>query len=379
MRRASWALAVGFFVGLGVQVVSADPAGTPRSRSALAGGGSGTVDTSNLVDKTTVQSISGTKTFATIKVTEIDAPSTNSLVQVQGDCNPVTTLCTALDVNNVVPSTNNRIQTWSSGGVKKAELYNDGTFSNYPSTISTNICYANKIQDPTGSGGVIVFSDRSAGSVSSDFVVDTANTRTAGALQSWNNAGSSRAQVDPTGMFVGGVGGAGSQAAFQDGTGVSGHPSLTAANGLYPVILGRLGENHDAIETDAGRPRTDGGTDVCTETDGGTYYCYAGRHGDVTSSSSQARYGGWLFEWRNPITSTAADARAFIDFNGGFGQFHQLSLSQFPPCPGYSIITSSGTFAYGATKSTLMYDLGTERWYQCNTAGWKKLKTEDDL
>lgn len=347
---------------------------------ALAGvvGGGGTQTNANAVVKNGSNQV--TAAF------QLQPAVQNTSVVLGMNCNPTTTTCAGVQIiGQHAATTNHVLELYTDdGGTKLWTFYSDGSGSNYPYTFSTNTLYANLIQDPTGSSGVLVKSDRSAMSVGADFAVNTSTTRGAGALQQWQNNSSVVAAVDPMGMGVFGIGGVGSLAAVEDGSGVSGHPSLTCAPGKYPVVLGRLGEDHDAVWPDGGRPVWDGGTQVCKGDggsgldDGGTYFCYAGLHGDVSSISSEPRTEGWLFEWRNPITNSAGDARAFVDVNGGYGNFTQLTFAQFQPCPSTTTVTSVGQFIHGATKSTLMYAIDTERWYVCKTTGWKRITTEDD-
>lgn len=155
-----------------------------------------------------------------------------------------------------------------------------------------------------------------------------------------------------------------------DNSGVSGHIALQPSPKNYLASRGRLGENHDAVEPGGGRPWADGGQWVRTESDGGTYYAYAGYHGDHVFTSSTARYGGLLAEFKNPQAGAATDTKAFITPYGGFGQGHALTRAGFPPCPGTAIITSLGQFFYGAYESEQLYAFDEHRWHYCDGTQW---------
>lgn len=289
-----------------------------------------------------------------IQPVEIDAPVFNSPIELVGNCNPATTGCAALNVQNTAPSTSNKIQTWGNPSSPVATIYNNGTFDVYPANLSCNVVFANVVQDPTGSGGVTVLSERSASSVNSDFIVNTTALRTAGALQAWENQGATKTEVDPLGQVIGGID-QNSFASFQDGSGSSGHVTLTAATGMNTVIMGRL-EEHCAVLADGGQPASDGGNLYFIGSDGGTCYEYGGKHGDVTFISvAPGRRQGWLAEFNNPRLSPAEVAA--IDYNGAFVEQSSNDLSKFG-IYAHLVQTSLGQFYEGQFESALEYSFG---------------------
>jgi hypothetical protein len=157
--------------------------------------------------------------------------------------------------------------------------------------------------------------------------------------------------------------------ALVDQSGVSEHVSLTCSPRYFVTIQGRLGENRLNVGLD-------GGCD--TElSDGGCYLEYAALHGEQTVTASVARNrGGWLQEWRNPVSDGTDHARAFVDIWGGYGQRHGMTRAQFPKCPADVEVTQPQLQFYyrGAVESTMLYAFDEHRWYFCTVSGWRMLK-----
>jgi len=156
------------------------------------------------------------------------------------------------------------------------------------------------------------------------------------------------------------------------GNTASGSVAIQSANRLYLHARGRLAANHTAMLVDGGHPAADGGITVQTDTDGGTYFAYAGSHGNFVSSTPEPQYGSWLFELRN-TNGIGTDSKFIVDSFGGFTNSHGLTLGNFPPCPGTSFQTSLGQFSYGVSPGTLLYADDQEHWYVCKSSGWKQL------
>lgn len=162
--------------------------------------------------------------------------------------------------------------------------------------------------------------------------------------------------------------------AFTDGTGASGHVMMKSYPKHYITVRGDLAANHDAVLADGGRPVADGGYWIQTESDGGTYFPYAGLHGGLTVITPENQYGGWLFQLINGTGGAAGQPTKFyVDAYGGIGQNHQLALSNFPACPGFGFVSSLGQFSYGAATGVLMSDTTSGRWYQCTSTGWSMM------
>ena len=167
-----------------------------------------------------------------------------------------------------------------------------------------------------------------------------------------------------------------------DGTRASGHVLLQSGEGLYLHIRGRLSSAQSGMLLDGGHPAYDGGPYVQMHADGGTYFPYAGSHGNtVVSVPAPGLHGSWLIEFRNP-NGIGTDSKLIVDSEGGLNNSHGLTIATFPPCPGYSQdVDYEGTlyhFSYGSGIGTLQYADDTSHWYVCKAGGWKKLKDEDD-
>lgn len=159
-----------------------------------------------------------------------------------------------------------------------------------------------------------------------------------------------------------------------DDTGTPGHYALMASRGLGLTIAGRFGEPGGPCAL-----RPDGGTTA----DGGCFP-FAGRHGDNTAAAMYPRNEGMLQDWQNPQSGYGAytDKKAFIDFQGGFGQAHGLSRAQFGVCPSELVMvvypgsTQQFQFRYGHEVSALLFAFDEERWFQCTSSGWRRLALE---
>lgn len=148
-------------------------------------------------------------------------------------------------------------------------------------------------------------------------------------------------------------------AAFVDGSGGSGHVSLTVGDGLYPVIGGRLGS---AAGYDADNNRVP----------------YGGLHGDVTLYSVYAREAGLGVAYVNSLTQSATDLRWYVDYNGGMGQHHGLSRAQFGE-PARMVMVNGGQHYMGQLDSTLMYDTAQKNWYFMKGEHWVRLIEAPEL
>lgn len=157
-----------------------------------------------------------------------------------------------------------------------------------------------------------------------------------------------------------------------DATGLPGHPFITTSPGQAVVIQGKF---DDPAAPSGCATLLDGG-----RTPDGGCYSFAGRHGDVTSSSKWPRDAGMLFDWQNPTSGVGAytDKKAFIDFSGGFGQAHGLTRAQFAQCPAdFVLVRQNGQgefqYRYGHEPSALLYAFDEERWYFCTEDGWAQV------
>lgn len=162
-----------------------------------------------------------------------------------------------------------------------------------------------------------------------------------------------------------------------DNTGVAGHYAMMAGPGLGLTIAGRFGDPSGPCAL-----RPDGGASP----DGGCWP-FAGRHGDNTGASMHPRHEGMLQDWQNPQSGYGAytDKKAFIDFEGGFGQAHGLNRAQFGACPSELVMVvypgsqQQFQFRYGHEVSVQLFAFDEQRWYVCTEAGWIGLATSDDI
>lgn len=152
---------------------------------------------------------------------------------------------------------------------------------------------------------------------------------------------------------------------FVDGSGISGHVSMTTMPGYHLVLQGRLSENHK-------NTLLDGGCNM-TEADGGCYAAFAAPHGELTITSSEPRpHGGLYLEVINPVTDGTGKTRFFVDAWGGIAQRHNMIRAQFPRCPVDGEATTPQTQAYfnGAVESTQLYAFDEHRWHYCDGTQW---------
>lgn len=219
----------------------------------------------------------------------------------------------------------------------------------------------------SSAGNTLLLRDsRAAADIGSSFSLTTTNIRTAGYLVQVNNQATNYFSLDTRGnLYLNGGG------TFVDNSGISSHVSITSAADFGVVAMGRHTEQVTDYQPDGGRPAADGGTWVQTLPDGGTYYFHASHHGEFVAETSGPMYGGWLAEFHNGLTGTATDARAFIDYNGGFGQLGGLSRSQFGTCPEQSVPSTGGTLEFEQGESTIMYGIAEHEWFWCNGTNWQ--------
>lgn len=253
---------------------------------------------------------------------------------------------------------------------------------------STGVAVNGPIVPETSGTGVRLLGRRSPGDMAANVQVESQHWRDGGVLFQVNTphpCNASTLSVTPDGIYFGGTSNADCTGTGNDDTGAlveasgqSGHTALMASSKYYLTLKGSLGDNCDAVLADGGRPGADGGTWVRTLSDGGTCFEYGGNHGDVTIRSSAPRYGGLLFEVKNPLTGGSTDRVFQLGPYGGISNHSGLTRAQFQQCPGVVIITSLGQYQYGAQGGELMYAADTEHWYVCKSTGWKKLKDEDD-
>jgi len=282
-----------------------------------------------------------------VATTLLRTPVQNSTVTVQGDCNPATTTCSALIVNNTAPSTSNKIAQFQSNGSNKFTIYSTGTTDNYPANTSTNVCFVNVVQDVSGASGVTFVSDRPQGSGSPDFEFDTAANPTSHANLKISQNGTSTWQVQ-NGSTYGGV--QFGPPSFVDNSGASGHVALSCAdsvNGCYTAISGFL---HPSPSCGVG--------------------AYAGNHGAVTVQADCAMDAGYVFQALNSDYGTERDF--FITYKGGLVWKNAPSLASFPPCP-----PDGGPGP--ADESTIQYDSAGGDFYMCRATAWDQFVTSRRL
>lgn len=166
-----------------------------------------------------------------------------------------------------------------------------------------------------------------------------------------------------------------SHAAFKQNAGSgSGAVTLESQDKGYVVILGRLADTH-ALLPDGGHPAADGGEWVIDPGDGGTYFDYAGLHGNATHTG----VGSMQF----PLqilnhTKVGGDDKLFVDPYGGISQPAGLQRASFPALA-VNVATSVGQYFYGALESTLLYAADTKSWYHMlDTGTWAKHLTDQD-
>lgn len=159
-----------------------------------------------------------------------------------------------------------------------------------------------------------------------------------------------------------------------DGSGVSGHWSATTMPRYYYVIASRLSENH--LNTFA-----DGGCNMF-EVDGGCYASFTARHGGLTIVESEARpFGGWGFEYVNPVTDGTGPSRFHVGAWGQMGQRHFMIRAQFPKCPADVELTTPQTQNYvqGVEESELLYAFDEHEWYFCDGSDWQPMRPGESM
>lgn len=106
---------------------------------------------------------------------------------------------------------------------------------------------------------------------------------------------------------------------------------------------------------------------VHTLSDGGTAFEWAGFHGAIQLATKDYQPRGLLVTFDNS-NHPVYDHRAFIDFNGGYGQSNQLSKSQWPVGNSMNVVTTLGQFYPNVLESTMYYDFDSStddghKWY----------------
>lgn len=157
---------------------------------------------------------------------------------------------------------------------------------------------------------------------------------------------------------------------FVDRSGISGHDTVTTMPGYNIGIAGRASENHT-------NTFIDGGCNVF-EADSGCYASFTALHGEAAVRSTEPRpFGGWAYEYVNPVTDGTGTKRWFVDVWGGIGQRHFMIRAQFPRCPADQVATAPQTQAYfqGALESTQLYAFDEHEWYFCDGSDWQPMRT----
>ncbi len=256
-------------------------------------------------------------------------------------------------------------------GAKTFSSALNSTVQVYAPTITATVVAQSVLYTNDDSLATYIEGQRSNTHVQADITLRSKHHRDAGSLVELINGSELNPktvfQIDPEGQVIAAVGQNDSSGApaFTDGAGPSGHVALTCAAN-YLVIKGKLDEIHTLYQQDGGRPYNDGGTDVQVESDGGTYYAYGGRHGNVTALSGPL-FSSWLFEWKNGRTQTATDSVAWIDFQGFYGQSHQLTYAQIVAQGAERAVdVQAGQSYYGHAQSALAWAVDKQRWYFWN-------------
>jgi len=187
----------------------------------------------------------------------------------------------------------------------------------------------------TDGQGATVLGMRASNAPGADFTVTNFHQRDAGSIEEWKNhqdaTGDDKvvAHVEPAGTLVGAIGATDeSIPAFRVGSGISGAAGLTAAEGLYLSLEGRLPSG------------------------------YRGDHGAITLRNLHPMDTGTLVEVSNNLHGTTTDKVFNVDHEGGIFALHGLCEWLFDECPG---VPRGGT---------LQYDFCDERWKQCTSDGW---------
>lgn len=135
------------------------------------------------------------------------------------------------------------------------------------------------------------------------------------------------------------------------------------------TIWGNLQGLNYALLEDGGHPNAANYSTgaVHTLSDGGTAFEWAGFHGATQLGTSGYQPRGLLVTFDN-TQHPVYDHRAFIDFNGGYGQSNQLSKSQWPTGPPLNVVTTLGQFYPNVLESTMYYDFDSSsddghKWY----------------
>lgn len=218
-----------------------------------------------------------------------------------------------------------------------------------------NLSVGNLLMCTKAHSDLWIAGNRDATDPTSDIYLSSSVSRSAGNIvEVWN--GMQVANISKDGQITAGVVGGtlNAPASFVDGTGASGHVSLTCSEAMYTLITGKLGKN-----------LIDG------------VYPYGGLHGDVTFAPTYSREAGMLLQVVN--TTAKGNAMKFhVDYYGGVGQAHGLSLTDFGSPGWVPHSTSIGTTYTGQGESTLMYAFDAHRWYAASEGAWKKIPFAGD-
>ncbi len=243
----------------------------------------------------------------------------------------------------------------------------------------TGIAVGGAITTETQGQGLILTGRRSAGDTSAGVTIQNSIWNDGGVLFQVNNAypcNTALLTVEANALGFGAVTSrdctssadqwAGS---FTDTSTLSGHVAMQSAPKYYLSVAGRLTDNHDGVLPDGGRP--DAGAYpagwVGVEADGGSYFTYAGFHGNLTVKIPEAYYGASLFEWFNPIGGGIfTDHVAGVSWLGGYWQAHGKTKAQFPSPEPDNILTNLGQYRH-MVQSTMLFDFadteGGHNWY----------------
>jgi hypothetical protein len=169
-----------------------------------------------------------------------------------------------------------------------------------------------------------------------------------------------------------------------DASGVAGHISFRAADRNQLTIAGALAANHDAMLEGGDRPNPTlypPGV-VCTETDGGTFFCYAGNHGSTTLTDTTQMHAGVVVQFDNLDHPTTRHRAGIEAVNGAYFQSHGLSREQFDSPVQFAVMVNDhgaiGQFTY-FRESRLLYAFDTHHWYFANGEQWVQLAEQSSV